>query len=105
MRIVDEALLETFRAKQKCEWCGRKVYRCEAAHVTGKGMGGWRRIDLAINVLGLCTQCHADHHNGNRPLACDLLAVVAAREGMLQRDIEKEIYRLRRIPKNDQTTA
>lgn len=98
MKIIDEALLQEFRDKQRCEWCGR-VGIVQPHHLWARGMGGGGRLDVRINLIALCANCHSRHHQGGRPLKCDLLADVAAREGMMQDDIEREIYRLRRARK------
>lgn len=96
MIVTDEKLLKTFRMKERCEWCHKSVFRCEPHHVFARGMGGGGRLDVAINLIGLCPDCHRDHHQGRTPQKFDLLAVVAAREGRLQIDIESEIAQLRR---------
>lgn len=105
MKIENEAVLASFRGPGRCDWCGKFCQLREAAHVFAKGMGGARRIDMPFNVAGLgrtdafeCI-CHKSHHDGNRPLHCDLLAKVAAREGLFQGDIEVAVYCLWRLPK------
>ena len=59
-------------------------------------MGGGGRLDIAINIAPLCRSCHDEVHRGHRPLKCDLLAVVSAREKTTQDEIRAEIARLRR---------
>jgi hypothetical protein len=61
-------------------------------------MGGGGRLDIRINLLALCWQCHNEVHAGHIQ-RCDLLAIVAARENCLQADIVSEIARLRRAQK------
>ena len=61
-------------------------------------MGGWGRVDVACNLAALCAACHTAHHAGSRPLYCDLLALVAAREGLLQSEVEAAVACLRRTP-------
>lgn len=97
MRIVDEQLLEEFRHGPCC-WCGKRG-PTDAAHVFARGMGGGSRLDVRINLCSLCRACHWFSHSGHRPLRCDLLALVAAREGLQQAEIEREIFRLLREPK------
>lgn len=97
MRIVNERLLDEFRSARCCEWC-RQPARCEAHHVFCRGMGSATRLDVRVNLLSLCRLCHQKFHDGNI-LRCDLLAIVAQREGRLQDEIEREIYALRRAPK------
>lgn len=100
MRIVNEDLLDEFRAARVCEWCKRKLrYPAHPHHVFCKGMGSATRLDIRINLIALggpwdCN-CHGEFHDGNI-LRCDLLAVVSQREGRLQDEIEREIYALRR---------
>lgn len=95
MKIVNEQLLEEFRQAGKCEWCGNRCRVREPHHIHARGMGGGNRLDVRINLVALgstlafqCT-CHTDHHNGERPLREELLAVACAREKCLQRDAEK----------------
>lgn len=95
MQVIDELLLEEFRQAMVCERC-RKAGPVEAHHLWSRGIGGGGRLDVRLNIAALCRECHQGHHNGQRPLKCDLLALVAAREGCLQGDIEAEIWRLRR---------
>ncbi len=98
MRIVDETVLDEFRGPGKCEWCGFRCYALHPHHLWARGMGGGGRLDVRINLIGLCWVCHSDVHHGDISRQ-DLLAVVAAREGKLQSEIEEEIWRLRRTPK------
>ena len=103
MKIESETLLDGFRMATKCEWCGRRISVAEPHHVFTKGMGGGGRLDIPCNLVALggafeCS-CHRSHHDGHAPLTCDLLALVAARLGTLQKDIEAEIHRARRLPK------
>jgi len=97
MRIVNPELLDAFRWKMACEWCGARGTGFDPHHIYSRG---WCRLDVRINLLSLCRACHSAHHAGNRPLRCDLLAVVAAREGLLQDDIITELWRLYRAPKS-----
>lgn len=99
MKVVDELLLMEFRAAGRCDWCRQWFARLEAHHLFAKGMGGGGRLDVRVNLAALCTACHRSHHDGNEPTRNDLLAVVAAREGVLQADIEDAIAKLRRAPK------
>jgi hypothetical protein len=104
--IVDEPLLDRYRGPGICEWCKTLVPRREAAHLRTKGMGGWARLDVRINVASLCAplmgggNCHQSHHDGNEPTYSDLLAVVASRENTTQDAIEAEMDRLRLLPNN-----
>ena len=102
MVILDEKLLKTFRGPGGCAWCGKWSLRREAHHIFCRGIGGGSRLDHRYNLISLgpwysCT-CHADAQ-ANRITKADLLALVSAREGVLQSDIEDEINRLRRTPR------
>ena len=99
MRIVNKALVREFVAQAThCEWCHKKG-PVEAHHLWAKGHGGGHRLDVLINLIALCRQDHQAHHDGNEPTRSDLVAVVAAREKMLQDDLVAEITRLRNLPK------
>ena len=105
MRIVDEALLETFRQPGPCSWCGRWFPRLDAAHVFAKGLGSGSRLDVTQNLVSLCRQDHSMSHAGKSPTRAELLAIVAEREGVSLEDIEVEIFRLRREPKGGRATV
>ncbi len=98
MKVIDEGLLDEFRSAGRCEFCGKHFQSRHPHHLWARGMGGGSRLDVRINIIALCPPCHNATHAGiiMRP---DLLAVVAAREGLLQSQIEEEIWRLRRTPK------
>lgn len=98
MKIINEKLLNLFRRGGPCEHCKRMTARRQPHHIFCRGLNSARRLDVTINLISLCVQCHNDFHNG-RILRCDLLAIVATRERRLQGDIEAEIYELRRRPK------
>lgn len=94
-KIINKELLAEFRAKDRCEYCHKPAV-CQPHHVTTKGMGGWRRLDIRINLIALCDGCHSAFHVGLIERA-DLLLLVAKREKTTQDAIEREIYRLRRL--------
>lgn len=99
MRVKDENLLALFRGAGPCGWCNRWCRERHPHHLFGRGMGGAWRLDIRVNLIALggpfdCN-CHGQVHQGHIQ-RCDLLAVVAAREGVQQADIEAEVYRLRR---------
>lgn len=95
MRIIDESLLDIFRHKTKCHWCGLRTDGCDPAHAFSRGAG---RLDIAINLIALCRECHTANHAGHI-MRCDLLAIIAVREGVLQPDIEAVVWWIRRQPK------
>jgi hypothetical protein len=97
--IKDERLLAEFRAKNECERCKRWCLgELDVHHVFAKGMGGGKRLEVRINLLGLCRWCHHDCHSGKISRR-ELLALVADREQQRPGSIVTEIYRLRRQPK------
>ncbi len=98
MRIVDEALLQQIRDEFRCAWCGKRG-PVQPHHLLCRGAGSGGRLDVLENLLPLCATCHQDHHDGHRPLRCDLLAVQAARHGMTQDEVMGELWRIRRLPK------
>ena len=96
MRIVDRALLDSFRDKCKCEHCGAAVPTgCHPHHLWTRGMGSGGRLDIAINLIALCSLCHRRTHDGaiHRD---QLLAAVARREGIRADEIEQRIYNFKR---------
>lgn len=101
MTIVDDSLLDEFRGTIACGWCRRVSQgRLDPHHLFGRGHGGGSRLDHRWNLIALCRACHNDVHAGHIRRA-DLLAMVAVREGVLQDQIEAEIYRLLRTAKED----
>lgn len=102
MKIENAALLAQMREPGNCEYC-RKWCRRRAGHhfFLTRGAGGsdvtWNLISLGDPNYWTCT-CHQDIHDG-RILREDVLAVVAAREGVLQSEIESFNYWLLRAPK------
>lgn len=97
MQIIDDDLLLDFRLSFRCEWCGRKGPVDCHHYWYRRGMGGGSRLDHPWNLVAICRSCHDDHHAGHRPLRIDLLAIVAAREGVTQDEITQELLRLRNI--------
>ena len=53
MKIEDEKLLATFRGPGRCELCGKGCKSREPHHVTAKGMGGGKRLDIRLNILSV----------------------------------------------------
>lgn len=95
MKIISEELLAEFRAKDRCEYCGRAVL-VQPHHIFARGQESCRRLDVAINLIALCIDDHTATHTG-QILREDLLAIVAKRERTTQQDIQEEIWRLRRL--------
>ena len=97
MEILDEALLNFFRLLTRCEWCRRETNSMKHPHhLWRKGLGGGNRQDLAINLIGLCWECHGLAHDG-KIMKSDLLAVVADREGVTQDEIRSAMVATRRL--------
>ncbi len=94
MKIIDESVLDRFRGPGICEWCERKASSRDPHHVHTKGAG---RIDHPWNLVSLCRECHNNAHLGYIT-RYDFLAVVSTRERETQDAIEREIFRLRRLP-------
>jgi len=91
-----QRMLDRFRSATKCSWCGKPTPQgCDPAHVFHRGMGGSLKMDHPWLLVSLCRACHAQSHWGHRPTQMDLLAIAAAREGVLQDDIRELCYRLR----------
>ena len=94
MIVIDKPLLAEFRAKRVCEHCGRAIIGpAEPHHWKPKGMGGGSRIDARVNLASLCRRCHQMAEDGNIPRET-ILAIIAQREGMLQDEVQAEIWRL-----------
>ncbi len=99
MKHKDEEALKKFRGVGCCEWCKEPFLNRQAAHVFAKAMGGANRLDVPMNLVSLCGWCHVQSHAGHEPTQDDLLAVVAAREKMLQPDVERRLRLMMRAPK------
>lgn len=89
----------------RCEYCGESP-RSDPHHVYAGAMGG-SRIDLGINVVALCRHCHMVHHGGHHPTKAECLGIIAARqkEWRTVDEIERELYRVRRLAKNSNYMA
>ena len=65
MLVIDEAVLDVFRAKRLCEFCKKtSASRLEPAHIFAKGFGGGNRVDVPENMVALCLNCHQSQHDG-----------------------------------------
>jgi len=101
MIIIDEYLLDEFRAPGPCEWCGMLCLRREPHHIFAWGLGGGGRLDIRCNLVALGSSilrecaCHQAAHAGLIS-RLQLLVVVGHRECCLASDIEEEVWRLRR---------
>lgn len=102
MKIIDEKLLKQYRTPGNCEYCNRYCPSREGHHVTCRGMGGGRRLDIDINLLALGSypycNCHMDYHEGHID-KFSMEAKLAERRGLMQDDIRAVIRALLSLPK------
>ena len=100
MELRNESLLDEFRREGKCEFCGRLTLNgTDPAHIFARGHGG--EVTHPWNLVSLCRECHQASHDGNHPTHTDLLAVSAARHGILQDDIHSMVCLVRRLDKGE----
>ncbi len=97
MIVIDPDLLLAFRLKGRCEHCARSG-PTDPHHLFGRGFGGGTRLDVRINLMALCSDCHRQYHDGHI-LRCTLIALVERRERLQPGTLEGLIYELRRRPK------
>lgn len=99
MKIVDETVLDLFRAAGECEWCHALCRRRQPHHYWySRGMGGGSRLDHPFNLVGLCVSCHAQAHAAIISRR-QLLDVVARREKVRTPEVLTTLWRLYRTPK------
>ncbi len=101
MVIINEKLLTEFRTAGPCAYCGRRSSIRQPHHIICRGMGSGKRLDVRINLVALghafSCPCHADAHRGDI-IQADFFAVVAARDNLMQHNIEAVLAALRKIP-------
>ena len=97
MIIECSATLDKFRVKPRCEFCGKSVPGCEPHHYHAKGMGGGSRLDIDINLIGLCRFCHQSAEDANISRKT-ILGIIADREKHDAEVIQEAIYFLVRTP-------
>lgn len=96
MKILDEAMLLEFRCKPMCEHCGRRTQTgLDPHHIIAKGMGGANRMDVLLNLVALCRQCHMQVHDGHISRTT-LLGIVARREDMSATEVFDTLRRKER---------
>src|SRR5437868_14662554 len=108
MLVKDEGVLEEFRSRKRCDWCGGGPsfdLPLVPHHIRCRGHGGGSRLDIRENLLTVCWRCHAwiqEHIPADAQFA-----VVAAREGTTVQKIRNKINRLLRTrpPEYTPTTA
>lgn len=105
MKIVNDDLMMEFRLAKRCGWCAQpRPGGFDPHHLHARGFGGGSRLDVRINLLPLCRECHQNVHTGVITLN-DLLAIVAQREGTFQDVILSVIHFLRRVPNGATASA
>jgi hypothetical protein len=102
MRIIDPVLLSRFSGAGYCEICHEWCRRREPHHVMRRGVGGGSRLDHRLNLLAVgsawCCGCHNAIHEG-RISRERQISVVALRERLHPSEVQNELYRLIRLPK------
>lgn len=101
MRWECQATLDWFKARPRCEWCGKPNRSGLDPHhaIHKRGIGGGSRLDIPWNLVALCRwPCHEDAERG-RITKADMLGVISAREGVPQDTIDAFLKRLRRSGK------
>lgn len=99
MIVIDERLLAYFRSKGKCEVCGTEG-QMQPHHCKPRGMSGGSRLDVALNLIALCWQCHGRLQEGGRAAQEQCWRVIALREGLKSwEQCEEAVHRLLRRPK------
>lgn len=98
MKILNESTLDQFREQTRCELCNRTVGGCEPHHWYARGMGGGHRIDVALNLVGLCRYCHQRCEDGVIPRRLVLLHI-ANRHSTTPDAVEEALWLLDRMPR------
>lgn len=96
MRIVDPAVLTTFRNKPRCELCGRSTRTgAHPHHAYARGMGGGSHLDHEWNLLAACAWCHRLVHDGNITREA-VWAAIGQRDGIGWRRAQERVWELLR---------
>jgi HNH endonuclease len=106
MIVINEDILQYFRGRRRCELCDRAIPEGESAHphhAQQRGIGGGSRLDVALNLLAACWDCHGDLHTRAGKDAS--VEVIAYREGLLPEQVQEAIWRLMRRPKGERRLA
>lgn len=106
MRIQNNDVLMLFRDRMDCEcpdcnFCRNKpIYSgLDPAHISARGTGDHKRLDIPCNLVSLCRGAHTRQHQSNRPSQEELLAIAASREEMPLDEVMSAIFLLRRTVK------
>lgn len=98
MRIVDEAILQVFRGRP-CELCNMPA-PSDPHHVEPCGMDNGKRLDVALNLISLCRECHQNVQEGGQRSRALCEQTIAYREGLEgPADVREAIWRLIQRPK------
>lgn len=96
MKVIDNAALNEARNRNGCEMCGRRVWPLDPHHAFIKrGMGGGSRLDVDINLIGLCRVCHAKCES-DRAVNFEAQAIIARREGTTIDEIQGRLWAMLR---------
>lgn len=96
MRVIDPDMRALFSGVRRCEMCGY-VKQCDCHHVSARGAGGGKQLDIRINLASACRECH--NRTGNEPSQHLWERIVADRERETLEDIAACKYLLWRLPK------
>jgi hypothetical protein len=102
MIIINEELLAYFRGRELCELCGRQLVPGEFAHphhVHPRGLGGGSRLDVALNLLSVCWQCHGGGAHDGKKARQQGMEIIAYREGLAVEQVQQAIWTLLRRDK------
>jgi hypothetical protein len=94
VKFISPETVALFRRPGLCEYCFRRCHLTEPHHCFARGRGDAFRMDLSENLIALCFECHRAFHFGAIQRD-DLLAVIAAREGLWPPDLRDILTRLR----------
>ena len=98
MKVINEALLQTFREKTRCEYCLDDIRTGgDPHHLFSRGAG---RIDAVWNLIALCRHCHSAFHNGS--IAKDnLVQIVSIREKVSFYSLSEMVFFVRQLYKHE----
>lgn len=103
MKIINKDLLKPGKAPRRCETCSRASFYAPLAphHIYFRGLGGANRLDVSINLIWLCNDCHREAHSErSKEFRQQCLEIVARRERCKPIDIAAVIEAVIRLPKN-----
>lgn len=96
MLVEDKSLLHFIRL-QRCAFCGA-LPPSEAAHCWPRGMGGGSRLDVWLNLLPACHECHG-RYEGDREA---MFTKIAERNGLESWEVARDaVWRLLRTPRRE----